>query len=380
MDAVLLRLILGRASGLRYGQLRSAVEKVSPRQPDLLAAEALIGERRHTLQSLGLGAAASTWLQAPDAAALEADREWITRDRIKLLDAFDPRYPPLLTHVSSAPAVLFVCGDIDTLRLPQLAIVGSRSPTLPARRHAMLFAADLSHHGLTITSGLALGIDAAGHEGALRAGGRTVAVLGSGLDRIYPAQHRVLAARIAASGALISEFPRATPPLRTHFPQRNRLMSGLSLGTLVVEAAEKSGSLITAQFALEQGREVFAMPGSIHNPLTRGCHALIRSGAKLVESTRDIFEEIGVSLPKQDDMSRNVSPERVTRRRATLDKGHKILLDALGFEPTSVDALVARTGFPSRSVASMLLALELQGEIGSETGGRYVRLPDERPG
>jgi DNA processing protein len=380
MDAVSLQLILGRAPGLRYGQLRSALEKISPRQADIFAVDALIGQRSQTLQSLGLGVAASDWLHAPDAAALAADRKWIARDRVELLDAFDPRYPPLLTHVSDAPALLYVRGDIDCLSLPQLAIVGSRSPTVPARYLAMQFAAELSRQGLTITSGLALGIDAAGHEGALRAGGRTIAVLGSGLDRIYPAQHQLLATHIAARGALISEFPRGTAPLRTHFPQRNRLMSGLSLGTLVVEAARNSGSLITAQFALEQGREVFAIPGSIHNPLTRGCHALIRSGAKLVESTRDIFEEIGISLPKQDDMSCNSSPDRVTWRRATLDKGQKILLDALGFDPASIDTLVERTGFPSQSVVSMLQTLEFKGAVGSQAGGRYVRLPEERPG
>jgi DNA processing protein len=380
MDAVSLQLVLGRAPGLRYAQLRSAVEKISPRQADIFAVDALIGQRSHALQSLGLGAAASDWLQAPDAATLAADREWMARDRIQLLDAFDPRYPPLLTHVRAAPALLYVRGDVATLSLPQLAIVGSRSPTLPARRTAMQFAAELSYQGLTITSGLARGIDAAGHEGALSAGGRTVAVLGSGLDRIYPPQHGLLAARIAASGAVISEFPRATPPLPNHFPQRNRLMSGLSLGTLVVEAAHKSGSLITAQFAIDQGREVFAIPGSIHNPLTRGCHALIKSGAKLVDSTRDIFEEIAISLPKQDDMSRNSGPDRVKLRRSTLDKGHKILLDAFGFESASVDTLAERTGFPSRSVASMLMNLELEGVVGSEAGGRYVRLPNERPG
>jgi len=380
MDAVSLQLVLGRAPGLRYAQLRCAVETISPRQADIGAVAALIGQRSDMLQSLGLGAAASAWLHAPDAATLAADRKWIARDRIELLDAFDPRYPPLLTHVSAAPALLYVRGEIDCLRLPQLAIVGSRSATAPARLRAMQFAAELSRQGLTITSGLALGIDAAGHEGALRAGGRTVAVLGSGLDRIYPARHGPLAARIAAQGALISEFPRGTAPLRHHFPQRNRLMSGLSLGTLVVEAADKSGSLITAQFALDQGREVFAMPGSISNPLTRGCHALIKSGAKLVESTCDIFEEIAISLPKQGDMSRNSSPDRVTSTTVTLDKGHKILLDALGFEPASVNTLADRTGFPSRSVASMLLTLELAGAVGSEAGGCYVRLPDERPG
>jgi DNA processing protein len=380
MDAVFLQLVLGRASGLRYGQLHSALERISRPPTDIFAVEALLGKRSDTLQSLGLGAAASAWLQAPDAATLAADRKWIERNRIQLLDAFDPRYPPLLRHVRDAPALLYVRGDIESLSLPQLAIVGSRNATLQARLTAIQFAAELSRHGLTITSGLALGIDAAGHEGALRADGRTIAVLGSGLDKIYPARHAALAARIAARGAIITEFPRGTPPLRNHFPQRNRLMSGLSLGTLVVEAADKSGSLITAQFALDQGREVFAIPGSIHNPLTRGCHALIRSGAKLVESTRDIIEEIANSLPKQDDMSRNSSPERVTRTLATLDKGHKILLDALGFDPTSVDALAERTGFPSESVASMLLLLELQGVVGSEAGGRYVRLPGERPG
>jgi DNA processing protein len=380
MDAVTLRLVLGRASGLRYQQLRSAVEKISPRQADIGAVQALIGASSDTLQSLGLGRAASAWLQAPDAAALAADREWIARERIELLDAFDPRYPPLLRQLSSAPALLYVRGDVDSLSQPQLAIVGTRDPTLPGRLQAMRFAAQLCVEGLTITSGLALGIDAAAHEGALRADGRTVAVLGSGLDRIYPTRHRQLAARITARGALISEFPRGTPPLPNHFPRRNRLMSGLSLGTLVVEAAHKSGSLITASYALEQGREVFAIPGSILNPLTRGCHALIRSGAKLVESTQDIFEEIAISLPKQDDMSRNTGPDRVTRTWARLDKGHKILLDALGFEPASIDSLVARTGFPSQSVASMLTKLELEGVIGFEAGGCYVRLPDGRPG
>ena len=176
MDAVSLQLILGRASGLRYGQLRSALESISSRPIDIFAVEALLGKRSDTLQSLGLGPAASAWLQAPDAATLAADRYWIARNRIQLLDAFDPRYPPLLTHVRDAPALLYVRGDIESLSLPQLAIVGSRAATLQARLTAMQFAAELSHHGLTITSGLALGIDAAGHEGALRAGGRTVEI------------------------------------------------------------------------------------------------------------------------------------------------------------------------------------------------------------
>jgi DNA processing protein len=194
------------------------------------------------------------------------------------------------------------------------------------------------------------------------------------LIRSIHAQHGLLAARIAAQGALVSEFPRGTAPLPANFPRRNRLISGLSLGTLVVEAARYSGSLITARLASAQGREVFAIPGSIHNPLTRGCHALIRAGAKLVESTQDIFEEITISFDKQDDMSRRVGHDRIAAAAAGLDKGHKILLDALGFESASVDTLVERTGLPSHSVVSMLLTLELQGAVGSQSGGCYVRL------
>ena len=374
MDAVAMQLVLGRAQGLSAQQLLAAVQRTGTPRPGIAAVAALIGERPAMLRALGVPPAASVWLHAPDPALLEADRNWIVRERIGLIDALSDEYPPLLAQASVAPVLLYVRGDAFSLRQPQLAIVGSRNPTVPGRRTAAQFAMCLSRAGLTITSGLALGIDAAGHEGALAAGGQTIAVLGSGLDQIYPAQHGLLAARIAAQGALVSEFPRGTAPLRSNFPQRNRLISGLSLGTLVVEAARHSGSLITARLALEQGREVFAIPGSIHNPLTRGCHALIRAGAKLVESTQDIFEEIAISFDKQDDMSRGFGRDRVTAAAATLDKGHKILLDALGFESASVDTLVARTGLPSQSVASMLLVLELQGAVGSQAGGRYVRL------
>jgi DNA processing protein len=374
MDAVAMQLVLGRAQGLSAQQLLAAVQRTGTPRPGIAAVAALIGERPAMLRALGVPPAASVWLHAPDPALLEADRNWIVRERIGLIDALSDEYPPLLAQASVAPVLLYVRGDACSLRQPQLAIVGSRNPTVPGRRTAAQFAMCLSRAGLTITSGLALGIDAAGHEGALAAGGQTIAVLGSGLDQIYPPQHGLLAARIAAQGALVSEFPRGTAPLRANFPQRNRLISGLSLGTLVVEAARHSGSLITARLALEQGREVFAIPGSIHNPLTRGCHALIRAGAKLVESTQDIFEEIAISFDKQDDMSRGFGRDRVTAAAATLDKGHKILLDALGFESASVDTLVARTGLPSQSVASMLLVLELQGAVGSQAGGRYVRL------
>jgi DNA processing protein len=374
MDAVALQLVLGRTHGLSAQLLRTAIARMGAHAPGLAAVEALIGERPALLQSLGFSRAMSAWLHAPDRALIDVDRRWITRECIGLIDALSSDYPARLAQVNGAPALLYVRGDAASLGLPQLAIVGSRSPTVPGRRTAQAFAASLARAGLAITSGLALGIDAAAHEGALAADGRTIAVLGSGLDQLYPRAHAQLARRIAEHGAVVSEFAPGTAPVRANFPRRNRIISGLSLGTLVVEAARHSGSLITARLALEQGREVFAVPGSIHNPLTRGCHALIQSGAKLVASTQDIFDEIAISFDKQDDMSPADIGERVTGTAATLDKGHKILLDALGFESASVDTLVERTGFPSQSVASMLLILELEGAVGSQAGGCYVRL------
>jgi DNA processing protein len=374
MDAVALQLVLGRAHDLSAQQLQAAIEQAGTTPAALSGLAALLGEPPALLQSLGLSAAASAWLHAPDQGLIEADRAWIERERIGLIDALSDRYPPLLAQCSAAPALLYIRGEVASLHAAQLAIVGARQPTTPARLSAARFAGSLARGGLTITSGLALGIDAAGHEGALAAGGRTVAVLGTGLDQIYPPQHVALAARIGQQGALVSEFPPGTAPLRSNFPRRNRIISGLSLGTFVVEAAHHSGSLITARLAAEQGREVFAMPGSINNPLTRGCHALIRSGAKLVETAEDIFEELEFCQDKQEDSCCAGAGETFAFRAGRLDKDHKILLDALGFEPASVDSLVERTGLPIQSVVSMLLNLELSGAIGSHYGGHYVRL------
>jgi DNA processing protein len=300
------------------------------------------------------------------------------REHIVLVDAASALYPPRLVESHAAPALLYVQGDAALLGSAQLAMVGSRSPTQGGRRTAREFAGYLAQAGLTITSGLALGIDAASHEGALAAQGRTIAVLGSGLDQVYPPQHRALAARIAAQGALISEFPPGTPPLRQNFPLRNRIIAALAVGTLVVEAARGSGSLITAQRAIELGREVFAIPGPIHNPLARGCHALIRQGAKLVENAQDVLSELNFSLPQQLVMSLSGNRGDAPPGVLVLDKEYKILLDALGFEPTGVDSLVERTGLPSQSVASMLLILELEGAVELQSGGRYLRLPSER--
>jgi DNA processing protein len=225
--------------------------------------------------------------------------------------------------------------------------------------------------GITITSGLALGIDAASHEGALRGGGATVAVCATGLDRVYPTQHAGLAERIRTSGALLSEFPPGTPPLKMNFPQRNRLISGLSRGTLVVEAARHSGSLVTARRAIEQGRAVFAIPGSIHDPLRGGCHQLIRDGATLVEEPAKVLSSLKIPLPDEALVRRR-------RQRAppsVMDKGYEMLLDAVGFEPTTVDVLVFRTGLAGESITSMLLVLELEGRIASYPGGRFGRIP-----
>ncbi len=216
------------------------------------------------------------YLKNPDLTAAEQDQAWLARAGARLVTLLDPAYPPLLRQIADPPIALFARGDVTLLGAPQLAMVGSRNPSVEGRRNAENFAAYLSRCGLVITSGMALGIDAASHRGALKAAGKTVAVWGTGLDKAYPARNRELAEEIAAQGLIVSEFPPGTPPLPTHFPRRNRIISGLSVGTLVVEAARHSGSLITARLASEQGREVFAMPGSIHNPMARGCHRLLR--------------------------------------------------------------------------------------------------------
>jgi DNA processing protein len=374
MDALEMQLALGRAPGLTAQQLRRALAAIEGARAACAGLQGLFRLSRRSLESLGLAAAARAALQAPEAGRIAADRSWVESERISLIDALSPDYPPLLAQAEGSPALLYVKGDAGCLRSPQLAMVGSRNPTLPGQRTARAFAAALAQAGLTITSGLAVGIDAASHEGALDYGGPTIAVLGTGIDSIYPRQHRALAARIAAHGALVSEYPPASPPLKAHFPRRNRIISALSLGTLVVEAGRHSGSLITARLAGQQGREVFAIPGSIHNPLSRGCHALIRSGAKLVETAADVLSEIGFNVKEQKVTNSSRTRLATVSAALRLDKDSKILLDALGFEPASVDMLVERTGLASQSVASMLLFLELEDVVGLHSGGRYVRL------
>ena len=360
-------LALARAPGLHAGHLARAGASPSPPTE-------LLRESRAALAALGLGAATVAALADPDAGELAADERWLCGDGHRLVTWGSPDYPPLLASIPDAPLVLFVAGAVDALSLPQLAIVGSRNPTALGCDTAESFARHVAGAGLAITSGLALGIDAAGHRGALRAGGCTVAVLGCGLDIAYPRENAALASQIVASGgALVSDLPTGAKPLKQHFPRRNRIISGLSVGTLVVEAALQSGSLITARLAGDQGREVFAIPGSIHNPMARGCHRLIRQGAKLVETADDIFTELGALLAGLKPDSRAEAPDVQEVFRPELDKDYEILLDALGFAPASIDSLVARTGFAANAAASMLLVLELGGWVAQQHGGLYCR-------
>ena len=339
--------------------------------PDLAALEQ---PDRAALARLGLSTGAIDWLATPDEALIAQDLRWLDASGTVLLPATTTDYPPLLRESPDAPGVLYVRGDLRILSEPQLAMVGSRNPTAGGRATAREFAMFFANAGITITSGLALGIDTACHEGALAGGGPTVAVLGCGLDQIYPRENQALADRIAATGALITEFPPGSSPLPAYFPQRNRIIAGLSHGTLVVEAAQRSGSLITARLAGVAGREVFAIPGSIHNPLARGCHQLIRQGAKLVERPEDVLCELKISLVAQLVASAPGAPPQPQQRTPPLDKEYKILLDALAFEPASVDSLIERTGMNSESIASMLLILELDGHVAPHPGGRYSRM------
>lgn len=300
------------------------------------------------------------------------DDLWQQSARHRIILPADDDFPHLLNEIPSPPKQLYVDGDAEVLHLPALAIVGSRNPSKGGERNAFEFARHLASVGFTIVSGLAQGIDTAAHRGALAAGGRTIAFLGHGIDRVYPASNKQLAEEIASSGALVSEFPLGTHPGKEHFPQRNRLISGLSLGTLVVEAARRSGSLITARLAAEQGREVFALPGSIHNPLARGCHELIRQGAKLVETSDDIVNELA-PLARQilqntmESTSKEKSPDSLTDEYVQLR-------NSMGHDPISVDQLAANSGLTIDQVSSMLLILELHGEIECLSGGRYSLL------
>ena len=302
----------------------------------------------------------------------ELERDWLQDPDHHQLRLGADAFPELLAQIPGPPSLLYVIGDPELLHLPALAIVGSRNPTSAGKHNAFEFARHLGSAGFCIVSGLAQGIDEQAHRGALAAGTPTIAFLGHGIDRVYPACNLELAHEIASRGALVSEFPLGTPPHKSLFPQRNRLISGSSFGTLVVEAARRSGSLITARLAAEQGREVFAIPGSIHNPLSRGCHKLIQQGAKLVETADDIVAELG-PLARHVMQSAEESKE-LESSTVTGDDEYTGLLKFLGHDPSSADELVGRSGLTIDQVSSMLLILELEGKVEKLSGGRYSLL------
>lgn len=298
-----------------------------------------------------------------DDAAIARAIEWAGLPGNHILTLADATYPQALLEIPDPPTLLYVKGCVDLLNKRALAIVGARNATAQGVVNAEQFARELSRGGLTIVSGLALGCDAAAHTGALDGAGSTIAVIGTGADRIYPSRNQALARRIADGGAIVSEFPLGTPAMRENFPRRNRIISGLSRGVLVVEAAARSGTLITARLAGEQGREVFAIPGSIHSPLSKGCHQLIRQGAKLVDDARDILSELQPdSLPAPSPAALPASGE------------HSAMLDAMGFDPVGIDLLAQHTGLTADTLSAMLLSLELESRVAMLPDGRFQRI------
>lgn len=319
------------------------------------------------LQALGLKEKVCAAIAAPDWSAIEKAQAWAEQQHHSIVHIDDDAYPELLREIADPPPFLYCRGDSRLLASHQLAIVGSRNPSKMGEETAEQFAHLLASHGLTVTSGLALGIDAASHRGALKAHGKTIAVMGTGIDQLYPVRNRPLATNIIEHGLVITEFPHGTFAHPGNFPKRNRLISGLSMGVLVVEAALRSGSLITARMASEQGREVFAIPSSIHNPLAKGCHHLIRQGAKLVESADHIIEELGA-------LTEHVNEQYSARKvRQALDITQQKLVKCVGYEMTPVDVVIDRSGLSSEITVSELVKMQLAGYIRAIPGG-YIRV------
>lgn len=359
--------------------------------------DGVFGAGDQALREWGLDARTIDYLHRPETELIEADLRWLQGPDHHLVTWGDDDYPDLLSRIPSPPAALFVAGDLNTLYQPQIAVVGSRNPSSGGMDNARDFAGELARRGFVVTSGLASGIDSACHDAAMDAQSRTIAVVGTGPDRVYPASSRQRAVRIVQNGAMVTEFPPGTQARRQNFPARNRMISGLSLGVLVIEAGLNSGSLITARLGSEQGREVFALPGSIHNPMAKGCHRLIREGARLVETVDEIIEgimpmagELASSLtarlsaasagsvenanagPKMtgDESTQEDSLQSYLRES---DPDYKKLMDKIGFDPKPVDSLIEQTGLTAREVSAMLLILELRGAVEAHPGGAFSR-------
>lgn len=336
-------------------------------QRKLLAAfglpEAVFGAEHGALRTVISDRVSRLLLDTRNEPAIETAIRWADIEGQSIITLADPEYPPALLEIPDPPIVLYVRGRLELLGRSVLSIVGSRNPTPQGIQNGERFSAAFAEAGLVIASGLALGIDAAAHRGALAANGDTIAFIGTGIDRIYPARNRDLALEIGSKGCIVSEFPIGTPVSAANFPRRNRLISGVARGVLVVEAATESGSLITARLAAEQGREVFAIPGSIHSPQSRGCHQLIKQGAKLVETAQDVLEELNWGLPRQ-------IPGTLASDAASVQD---TLLAQIGFDPCGLDELADRTGLAADTLSVKLLHLELDGRIACLPGGLYQR-------
>ena len=337
-------------------------------QRKLLAAfglpEAVFSAEHYALRTVISDRVSQLLLDTRNEAVIETAIRWADIEGQSIITLADPEYPPTLLEIPDPPILLYVRGRVELLGRPVLSIVGSRNPTPQGVQNAERFAATFAEAGLVIASGLALGIDAAAHRGALSVSGDTVAFVGTGIDRIYPARNRDLALEIGSKGCIVSEFPIGTPVSAANFPRRNRLISGIAQGVLVVEAATASGSLITARLAAEQGREVFAIPGSIHSPQSRGCHQLIKQGAKLVETAQDVLEELNWGLPPQ------IQGALASDTTSVQDT----LLAQIGFDPCGLDELAERSGLAADTLSVKLLHLELDGQIASLPGGLYQRI------
>lgn len=352
------RLIWLRAPGVGPALLAS-LRANAPSFADALAAEPGLWRQ------WGVPVSAFASLRQPDRARIEADRDWLSQPDHHCMWPQDPGYPALLEEALPSPPPLFVRGDPSHLLKPGIAVVGSRQASAGGRDNARSFALALARSGLLIVSGLAHGIDAEAHQAALHAHAPTIAVLGTGADLVYPRAHQALAEQIAAHGALISEFPLATPARSEHFPRRNRLIAGITLGTLVIEAGLKSGSLITARLAAEMNREVFALPGSIHNPQARGCHQLIRDGAALIETVQEVIASLASPF---------VESSPLASESAACASNEHPLLAALGYDPSSFDDLQQRSGLTAQEISTMLTTLLLEGRVADLGGARYQRL------
>lgn len=372
-DEIRAWLTLLRTPGLGAAGLRALRQQAG-------SARAACADIHRFRQQAGLDPVALEWIAHPDPGLLDADLSWLAGSNHRLMRFDEPDFPPQLDSIASPPAALFVAGDPALLLMPQVAIVGARSATAQGLATARDFARTFSRAGLVITSGMADGIDGAAHVGALEAGGATVAVVGTGPDLVYPRKHRELAANIVQKGLIVSEFPPGTEARPNHFPRRNRLIAGLALGTLVIEAGLQSGSLITARLAAEAGREVFALPGSIHNPLAKGCHRLIREGARLVETAAEVIEALapaaqalGADLKARLDAGgAPVAAVGGVQARAQ-DPDYVKLFEALGDAPVALDELIERTGLGAAAISSMLLLLELEGSVAPAGNGRWQR-------